>query len=91
MSMVERSWWETHEQRCIFRILVRIKSERVGRPMLIKSVETQSPCWSGCGSLVDKVLDRGWLVSSSNPVPLKTCLLGEQCTLNLSRAQTSSR
>ncbi|GFV33024.1 retrovirus-related Pol polyprotein from transposon 412 [Trichonephila clavipes] len=31
------------------------------------------------------------LVTSSSPVPLKTRLVGERCTLNLSRAQTSSR
>ncbi|GFW66267.1 uncharacterized protein TNCV_1711661 [Trichonephila clavipes] len=30
-------------------------------------------------------------VTSSSPVPLKTCRVGERCTLNLSRAQTSSR
>ncbi|GFS76073.1 uncharacterized protein TNCV_4666741 [Trichonephila clavipes] len=30
------------------------------------------------------------LVSSSSPVPLKTRSVGERCTLNLSRAQTSS-
>ncbi|GFS96424.1 uncharacterized protein TNCV_17491 [Trichonephila clavipes] len=28
---------------------------------------------------------------SSNPVPLKTLRVGQQCTLNLSRAETSSR
>ncbi|GFW16669.1 hypothetical protein TNCV_2352911 [Trichonephila clavipes] len=34
-----------------------------------------------------------WLrhVMSSNPVPLKACHVGEQCTLNPLRAQTSSR
>ncbi|GFW68353.1 uncharacterized protein TNCV_2263421 [Trichonephila clavipes] len=31
------------------------------------------------------------LVTSSSPVPLNTCRVGERCTLNLSRAQTSSR
>ncbi|GFX84671.1 hypothetical protein TNCV_724781 [Trichonephila clavipes] len=31
------------------------------------------------------------LVTSSSPVPLKTRRVGERCTLNLSRAQTSSR
>ncbi|GFW07757.1 hypothetical protein TNCV_3918901 [Trichonephila clavipes] len=46
---------------------------------------------SGCGSLGVKVLDRGWLAPSSSPVPLKTHRVGQQCTLNLSRAQTSSR
>ncbi|GFU09276.1 uncharacterized protein TNCV_2421581 [Trichonephila clavipes] len=31
------------------------------------------------------------LDTSSSPVPLKTRLLGQRCTLSLSRAQTSSR
>ncbi|GFY20483.1 uncharacterized protein TNCV_211151 [Trichonephila clavipes] len=31
------------------------------------------------------------LVSSSRPVPLKTIRVGQRCTLNLSRAETSSR
>ncbi|GFY03264.1 hypothetical protein TNCV_1172241 [Trichonephila clavipes] len=31
------------------------------------------------------------LVTSSNPVPLKTRRVGQRCTLNLSKAQTSSR
>ncbi|GFX95015.1 uncharacterized protein TNCV_3046471 [Trichonephila clavipes] len=31
------------------------------------------------------------LVTSSSPVPLKTCYGGQRCTLNLSRAETSSR
>ncbi|GFW86837.1 uncharacterized protein TNCV_2809921 [Trichonephila clavipes] len=30
-------------------------------------------------------------VTSSNPVPLKTRRVGQRCTLNLSRAETSSR
>ncbi|GFU68616.1 uncharacterized protein TNCV_4741381 [Trichonephila clavipes] len=30
------------------------------------------------------------LVTSSSPVPLKTCRVGQRCTLNLSRAETSS-
>ncbi|GFW23353.1 hypothetical protein TNCV_3804521 [Trichonephila clavipes] len=38
-----------------------------------------------------KISDRGWHVMSSSPVPLKTRRVGEQCTLNLWRAQTSSR
>ncbi|GFU93105.1 uncharacterized protein TNCV_152931 [Trichonephila clavipes] len=28
---------------------------------------------------------------SSSPVPLKTCCVGQRCTLNPSRAETSSR
>ncbi|GFT70357.1 hypothetical protein TNCV_2658091 [Trichonephila clavipes] len=43
------------------------------------------------GSLVVKISDRGWFVTSSSPVPLKICRVGKRCTLNLSRAQTSSR
>ncbi|GFX70087.1 uncharacterized protein TNCV_4615251 [Trichonephila clavipes] len=31
------------------------------------------------------------LVTSSSPVPLKTCRVGQRCTLNLSRAEMSSR
>ncbi|GFV76349.1 uncharacterized protein TNCV_4413281 [Trichonephila clavipes] len=31
------------------------------------------------------------LVTSSSPVPLKTGRVGQRCTLNLSRAETSSR
>ncbi|GFU91451.1 uncharacterized protein TNCV_2542191 [Trichonephila clavipes] len=45
---------------------------------------------SGRGSQMVKVSDRGWLVSSLSPVPLKTRRVGERYTLNLSRAQTSS-
>ncbi|GFX90004.1 uncharacterized protein TNCV_887021 [Trichonephila clavipes] len=45
----------------------------------------------GCGSLVVKAWDRGWLATSSSPVPLKTCRVWERCTLNLSSARTSSR
>ncbi|GFW97888.1 uncharacterized protein TNCV_1426511 [Trichonephila clavipes] len=31
------------------------------------------------------------LATSSSPVPLKTCRVGQRCTLNLSRPQMSSR
>ncbi|GFU96909.1 uncharacterized protein TNCV_859391 [Trichonephila clavipes] len=37
-----------------------------------------------------KVSDHGWSAMDSWPVPLKTRRLGARCTLNLSRAQTSS-
>ncbi|GFW58534.1 uncharacterized protein TNCV_718341 [Trichonephila clavipes] len=43
------------------------------------------------GSPVIKVLDRGWFVMSSSPVPIKTRRVEQRCTLNLSRSQTSSR
>ncbi|GFV94573.1 uncharacterized protein TNCV_3826401 [Trichonephila clavipes] len=45
----------------------------------------------GRGSLVVKVSDHGWLVTSSCPVPLKTRRVGQRFTLNLSRVETSSR
>ncbi|GFU88775.1 uncharacterized protein TNCV_4444521 [Trichonephila clavipes] len=45
----------------------------------------------GCSSPVVKVSDYGRHVMSSSPVPLKTRLVGQRCTLNLSRAKTSSR
>ncbi|GFW13409.1 hypothetical protein TNCV_1879111 [Trichonephila clavipes] len=43
------------------------------------------------GSPVVKVLDHCRHVVSSSPVPLKTRRVGKRCTLNMSRAQTSSR
>ncbi|GFT19975.1 uncharacterized protein TNCV_4993921 [Trichonephila clavipes] len=45
----------------------------------------------GHGSLEVKVSDRGWRVMGSSRVPLKTRLVGVRCTLNLLRAQMSSR
>ncbi|GFU78022.1 hypothetical protein TNCV_4855001 [Trichonephila clavipes] len=45
----------------------------------------------GCGSPVVKVSDHDMPVMSSSRVPLKTHRVGQRCTLNLSRAETSSR
>ncbi|GFY21474.1 uncharacterized protein TNCV_1166221 [Trichonephila clavipes] len=45
----------------------------------------------GCGSPVVKVSDHGRHVMSSSPVPLKTRRVGQRCTLNMSRAEMSSR
>ncbi|GFU86497.1 uncharacterized protein TNCV_423131 [Trichonephila clavipes] len=42
-----------------------------------------------CGSAVVKVSDNGMYVMSSSPVPQKTRHVGQQCTLNLSRAEKS--
>ncbi|GFX12213.1 uncharacterized protein TNCV_1103311 [Trichonephila clavipes] len=44
-----------------------------------------------CDSPVVKVSDHDRHVMSSSPVPLKTRRVGKRCTLNLSRAETSSR
>ncbi|GFW45445.1 uncharacterized protein TNCV_3243851 [Trichonephila clavipes] len=46
--------------------------------------------WRCCSSPAVKVSDHGRRVMSSSPVPLKTRRLGQRCTLNLSRAETSS-
>ncbi|GFW06257.1 hypothetical protein TNCV_37321 [Trichonephila clavipes] len=46
----------------------------------------------GCGNPVVKVSDHGRYVMSSGPVPLKpSTSVGVRCSLNLSRAQMSSR
>ncbi|GFU59840.1 uncharacterized protein TNCV_4726081 [Trichonephila clavipes] len=45
----------------------------------------------GCDSPVVKILDHGKHVMSSRPLPLKSRRAGQRCTLNLSRAETSSR
>ncbi|GFX51015.1 hypothetical protein TNCV_2733661 [Trichonephila clavipes] len=45
----------------------------------------------GCGCSVVKVSDHGRHVLSSSPVPLKTHRVGQRSTLNLSRAEKSSR
>ncbi|GFW57358.1 hypothetical protein TNCV_542721 [Trichonephila clavipes] len=47
--------------------------------------------WGGCGSPVVKVSDHVRHVMSSSPILLKTRRVGQRCTLNLSRAETSSR
>ncbi|GFW45268.1 uncharacterized protein TNCV_4733761 [Trichonephila clavipes] len=53
--------------------------------------ETMKAKLGGCGSPVVKVSNHGRHVMSSIPVPLKTRRVGQRCTLNLSRAETSSR
>ncbi|GFT64819.1 uncharacterized protein TNCV_2256611 [Trichonephila clavipes] len=50
-----------------------------------------STATAGCGSPGVKVSDHGRHVMSSSPVPLKTHRVGQRCTLNLSRAEASSR
>ncbi|GFW91677.1 uncharacterized protein TNCV_4500961 [Trichonephila clavipes] len=54
-------------------------------------VVADTGCNQGCGSPVVKVSNHGRHVMSSIPVPLKTRRVGQRCTLNLSRAETSSR
>ncbi|GFT25198.1 uncharacterized protein TNCV_180771 [Trichonephila clavipes] len=45
---------------------------------------------NGHSSLVVKVSNRTWHVINSNPVPLKTRRVGEECALNRSRARATS-
>ncbi|GFV40206.1 uncharacterized protein TNCV_3823061 [Trichonephila clavipes] len=45
----------------------------------------------GCGSPGVKASNHDRHVMSSSPVPLKTCRIGQRCTLNLSRTETSSQ
>ncbi|GFW27686.1 uncharacterized protein TNCV_765681 [Trichonephila clavipes] len=58
--------------------------------MLFKIIVSSPTNDEGCGSRVIKVTDHGRHVLSSSPVPLKTRRVGQRCTLNLSRAETSS-
>ncbi|GFU98597.1 transposable element Tcb2 transposase [Trichonephila clavipes] len=60
---------------------------RVGSPLEFERTRG----YSGCGSPEVKVSDHGRHVMSSSPVPLKTRRVGQRCTLNLSRAEMSSR
>ncbi|GFT28180.1 uncharacterized protein TNCV_645471 [Trichonephila clavipes] len=57
----------------------------------IHTEEYLSQSTKSCGSPVVKVSNHGRHVMSSIPVPLKTRRVGQRCTLNLSRAETSSR
>ncbi|GFU98560.1 uncharacterized protein TNCV_3653911 [Trichonephila clavipes] len=74
--------------------------------MHVKHVEVKSPHVGVMWKFGRGVISSGWtaavaewyrfrivacLVTSSSPVPLKTRRVGQRCTLNLSRAETSSR
>ncbi|GFX25406.1 uncharacterized protein TNCV_1423901 [Trichonephila clavipes] len=65
-------------------------SGRRGSLIQSRSGKRFSNC-GGCGSPVVKVSNHGRHVMSSILVPLKTSRVGQRCTLNLSRAETSSR
>ncbi|GFU33195.1 uncharacterized protein TNCV_4156981 [Trichonephila clavipes] len=57
----------------------------------VKAFFFSSSDLGGCGSPVVKASNHGRHVMRSIPVPLKTRRVGQRCTLNLSRAETSSR
>ncbi|GFU34464.1 hypothetical protein TNCV_1992101 [Trichonephila clavipes] len=65
---------------------INIKYEAISVPQgsvhLVKKTQARK------SSTLDLLITKG--VTSSNPVPLKAHHVGERCTLNLSRAQTSS-
>ncbi|GFX68862.1 hypothetical protein TNCV_3865611 [Trichonephila clavipes] len=79
--------------KCIGRTL--FGEYRKGRRKKYAAVAQRLVCLrvppQGCDSPEVKVSDRGRHVMSSSPVPLKTRHVGQRCTLNLSRAETSSR
>ncbi|GFX09879.1 uncharacterized protein TNCV_3565571 [Trichonephila clavipes] len=68
------------------RSLIGKSSAFYAREFLLRTISIQ-----GCGSPVVRVSDHGRYVMSSSPVPLKTRRVRQRCTLNLSRAETSSR
>ncbi|GFV06629.1 hypothetical protein TNCV_2949511 [Trichonephila clavipes] len=61
------------------------QAQNVGRPRIA------SKCNGGPGNRVVKVLDRGWSCHEFKHSTIKDPHVGQRCTLNLSRAQTSSR
>ncbi|GFY24097.1 uncharacterized protein TNCV_1011501 [Trichonephila clavipes] len=71
--------------------LVPVKSSLYRKICNIDSLFGGLTVLRGCGSPVVKVSDHGRYVMSSSPVPLKTHRVGQRCTLNLSRTETSSR
>ncbi|GFS88938.1 hypothetical protein TNCV_5037911 [Trichonephila clavipes] len=82
-SGIRHVYWLGHMFRRNKWVISLILEDEMKRK--VKSVD------GGHGSPVVKQSDLGWVVTSSSPVPLKTHRVGEQCTLNLSIAQTSSR
>ncbi|GFV50030.1 uncharacterized protein TNCV_2354151 [Trichonephila clavipes] len=69
-----------------------LKTRGVEGLMHVKSIEVLSFRWC-CGAAVPewyRYRIGACLVTSSNPVPLKTRRVAQRCTLNLSRAETSS-
>ncbi|GFU34507.1 uncharacterized protein TNCV_1992461 [Trichonephila clavipes] len=59
--------------------------------VLVKADATTLSKVPGCGSPVVKVSDHGRHVMSPSLVLLKTRRVGQRCSLNMSRAETSSR
>ncbi|GFX96478.1 calsyntenin-1 [Trichonephila clavipes] len=83
---------ESSAKICFFKACSDIEHGRTYIKLLKTVIKNSLPNLSarGCGSPVVKVSDHGRHVRSSCPVPLKTRRVGQRCTLNLSRAETSS-
>ncbi|GFW54536.1 uncharacterized protein TNCV_2232101 [Trichonephila clavipes] len=79
--------WKLEERSKLGCSLDRDSKGRGPSPLALVLLQSAG----GCGSLVVKVSNHGRHVMSSIPVPLKTRRVGQRCTLNLSRAETSSR
>ncbi|GFU58451.1 uncharacterized protein TNCV_1368831 [Trichonephila clavipes] len=82
-ALTQWSWSRT----CGQRVMSSSRSATEGSPSITKDhydvaavAEWSRYHWIAAG-----------LVTSSSPVPLKTHRVGQRCTLNLSRAETSSR
>ncbi|GFT48806.1 uncharacterized protein TNCV_4516271 [Trichonephila clavipes] len=59
----------------------------------LRATATIPPCHTVTAAVAEWYRHRivAGFVTSSSPVPLKTRRVGQRCTLNLSRAETSSR
>ncbi|GFT68379.1 uncharacterized protein TNCV_659751 [Trichonephila clavipes] len=62
---------------------------RLGRRLIL--VSAGKKVLSDSSGLTSGYRNVACFVTSSSPVPLKTRRVGQRCTLNLSRAETSSR
>ncbi|GFV39459.1 uncharacterized protein TNCV_4796561 [Trichonephila clavipes] len=89
-----KKWTETNieEKRCKWKKKFAKKPESGAKTVKLDfALNPVSNSIMGCGSPVVKVSNHGRHVMSSIQVPLKTRRVGQRCTLNLSRAETSSR
>ncbi|GFV64797.1 hypothetical protein TNCV_808941 [Trichonephila clavipes] len=99
MISLEQAWCKTAQLFVFIREdkevggRMRIRQQFLGHLVLVlvERFVHISQFDSGCGSPVVKVSDQGRHVMRLSPVPLKTRRVGQRCTLNMSRAETSSR
>ncbi|GFU99981.1 uncharacterized protein TNCV_1427721 [Trichonephila clavipes] len=89
---VVHDFWQQWSRKGITSRPHSVTTDRENHHILHKCYLTWlvQPKNRGCGSPMFKVSDQDRHVMSSNPLPLKTRRVGQRCTLNLSRAETSS-